>query len=153
MFVVVVPSNNRGRRFNSLLDFNLFKLFNEHPKGILNPKEIEDLTTFMTNFWFEIEQSDLSDRYPWTKDIHNLFKIELSSYWPVRYSMKSFLYRDSWRFFNAWVDKYEKEKEFKTLQERTALNEIMNKIIYFSDYETFAESVKNNHRINKSSKS
>ncbi|KAH9447496.1 hypothetical protein Pst134EB_033064 [Puccinia striiformis f. sp. tritici] len=120
-------------------------LFKEHHESKLTVEAIESNVDFIRKLWFDIQmgEDDLFGVYPWARLPKQLFHLDESNRWTHKAKFqRSQLYRVACNFFHAWVDEYEKTLTLKPDYYRLSLQEMINKIIFFSNYKSIMDWIK-----------
>ncbi|KAH9445562.1 hypothetical protein KEM48_004651 [Puccinia striiformis f. sp. tritici PST-130] len=120
-------------------------LFREHEGDFLTRQEVRDIVGFFRKMWLDIESGNgaLVEKYSWAKIHWALLSLGSrgTTYEMFRYT-ESYVYQMAWNFVHYWAESNKKtiRKGFKMGKDKhKTIVELVNKLLYFSNYEAILE--------------
>ena len=131
-------------------------LFKEHDGDILDPELVKKILNFLSHIWRRIGDSDpeLLKKYEWARISSDLIKLkdwsddgkELRN-WRVDKRAQTGI---SWKIVSYWIESNNKKIRTAFRNSKNDLNlsviEIINKIIFYANYQTLSQNVKRKKR-------
>lgn len=144
----IISFTEEVTKVSQLLILIYLTLHNEHPEEILTSTEIHKFVDWIGNLWFEINKGgeEFLTKYLWAPHIYRLFSLDRLDSWPKRHKLdRTYFYSSAWNFFWVWVEDYERRKfpaSNYSIYSKKNLSSIMTRIIYYSNYETISNWIK-----------
>ncbi|KAA1074486.1 hypothetical protein PGT21_007502 [Puccinia graminis f. sp. tritici] len=113
-------------------------LFQEHGEGGLTKEFVQAVLDFLKDFWTKIDKGDNADlqKRIFAQHLHRLLSLEEEDLDLGHKNMPQCIMAVSWNIIEYWSEiKYPKLEVSGRKDYRVSMTEIINKIIFFSDYE------------------
>jgi hypothetical protein len=128
----------RVTKVTHLLMIAVLSLYKEHKKNFVAEDEVVKQLNFIKQLWFRLEEGTFEEENGWKREHHKILKFQSKKKTPDRGDR----YTLSWKFVNSWL-----EENGMALNKRgqgfhtDTLTEIINKIIFFSNYQHMMDNI------------